>query len=402
MFTCIKKYMSFRHGRLVTLILLTNLLNKGSQERTFDLVLRHSSVAILLYHTVLKKFVFVKQFRPAVLVGHILRLPENFGKQLKEIDWSKYDASEGYTLELCAGLIDKDLPTIDIMKEEIEEECTQYLFYAEIDDSMKISEGGGNVNEGEVITKVFLTQDEALAFISNDHCLGPPSMLYALLWWFAHKNGQRKTSSTQNAYTWKPKNVVPLKDFKFEKLLSSKRFVPYRMQFTLGPLTRTWDLALCDDSVSILLFNESLKELVLVQRFRPARHRSRDGIELESIDWSSQPAEWAYTLELCTGHYRKGSSEEEIEARVKKIAALKCGYALDSIHFVKSYTVGISFAGDRQRVYYAKVTNSMRIPGWKQYEDITPEQSNILIENLGNYVEDLAALNTQGFDDPLQ
>ncbi|KAE9416699.1 hypothetical protein Angca_004305, partial [Angiostrongylus cantonensis] len=137
-----------------------------------------SSVAILLYHTVLKKFVFVKQFRPAVLVGHILRLPENFGKQLKEIDWSKYDASEGYTLELCAGLIDKDLPTIDIMKEEIEEECgytikhnnihliatfsvaahesggTQYLFYAEIDDSMKISEGGGNVNEGEVITKV--------------------------------------------------------------------------------------------------------------------------------------------------------------------------------------------------------------------------------------------------------
>lgn len=43
----------------------------------------------------------------AVLVGHILRQPENFGKKLDEISWSDYDASPGYTLELCAGLIDK-------------------------------------------------------------------------------------------------------------------------------------------------------------------------------------------------------------------------------------------------------------------------------------------------------
>ncbi|KAK6046840.1 hypothetical protein COOONC_15655, partial [Cooperia oncophora] len=65
----------------------------------------------------------------------------------------------------------------DITREEIEEECgyfvknedlnliatfsiaahesggIQYLFYAEIDDSMKITEGGGNVSEGEYITK---------------------------------------------------------------------------------------------------------------------------------------------------------------------------------------------------------------------------------------------------------
>ncbi|KAJ1368324.1 hypothetical protein KIN20_029431 [Parelaphostrongylus tenuis] len=150
------------------------------------------------------------------------------------------------------------------------------------------------------------------------------------------------------------------------------------MKFTLGPLTRTWDLALCDDSIAVLLFNEDTKELVLLQRFRPAaligqvRHRSRADTALESIDWSSQPPEWAYTLELCSGHYRRGSSEEEIEERAREIVALKCGYRLNSIQFVKSYIVGISFGGDRQRAYYAKVNNSMQIPDWNQYEDITP------------------------------
>ncbi|KAJ1368322.1 hypothetical protein KIN20_029429 [Parelaphostrongylus tenuis] len=66
---------------------------QGQQERTFDLVLRHSSVAVLLYHTAMEKFLFVRQFRPAILVGHVLRQPGSFGKKLTEIDWSSYDAS---------------------------------------------------------------------------------------------------------------------------------------------------------------------------------------------------------------------------------------------------------------------------------------------------------------------
>ncbi|VDM66198.1 unnamed protein product [Strongylus vulgaris] len=71
----------------------------------------------------MKKLILVRQFRPAVLVGHALRQPENFNKKLCDIDWTKYDASHGYTLELCAGLIDKKIPVVDIAREEIEEEC---------------------------------------------------------------------------------------------------------------------------------------------------------------------------------------------------------------------------------------------------------------------------------------
>ncbi|KIH62216.1 hypothetical protein ANCDUO_07502 [Ancylostoma duodenale] len=230
---------------------------------------------------------------------------------------------------------------------------------------MKITEGGGNAHEGEYITKVFLTEAEAHAFLENDYPLSPPPMLYALLWWFENKARKRTESKSVVPYKWKPKDVVPLKDFKFEPMPTSSRFVPLRMHFTLGTLTRTWDLALCDDSFAILLYNEDKKELVFTQRFRPAtlvglaRHRSPPKTKLEDIDWASQPPEWAYTLEMCNGHHKRGSSAQEIEQRVRECVALKCG-------------IGISFSGDRQRVYYAKVNDSMKLKDWSQFEDMVP------------------------------
>lgn len=39
------------------------------------------------------------------------------------IDPEKYPVADGYTIELCAGLVDKDLPLVDVAKEEIFEEC---------------------------------------------------------------------------------------------------------------------------------------------------------------------------------------------------------------------------------------------------------------------------------------
>ncbi|KAK6046839.1 hypothetical protein COOONC_15654 [Cooperia oncophora] len=191
-------------------------------------------------------------------------------------------------------------------------------------------------------------------------------MLYALLWWFAHKSNKaphKIPEPTAGAYKWTPIDIIPMTDFEFENVPSSRRFVPHRMQFTLGPLCRTWDLALCDDSFSILLYNETTMELLLTQRFRPAaligraRHLSKAGILLDAIDWKSQPLEWAYTLEMCSGHYKTGTSVDEIEQRVKDAVAKKCGYNIQSIRFVTSFIVGISFAGDRQRAYYARVIN---------------------------------------------
>lgn len=41
----------------------------------------------------------------------------------KEIDTNKYPTSLGFTIELCAGIVDKEKSLAEIMKDEILEEC---------------------------------------------------------------------------------------------------------------------------------------------------------------------------------------------------------------------------------------------------------------------------------------
>ena len=113
---------------------------------SWEAVKSHNSVAILLYHTEKKAFLLVKQFRVPVFLN---------------------DNSKTFTYELCAGLVDKDKSLEEIVQEEIDEECgykvelndiskitsfytnvgisggCQYLFFAKIDESMKIHDGGG-------------------------------------------------------------------------------------------------------------------------------------------------------------------------------------------------------------------------------------------------------------------
>lgn len=41
----------------------------------------------------------------------------------RSVDSTKYPGSLGVTHELCAGIVDKSLPPVDIAREEILEEC---------------------------------------------------------------------------------------------------------------------------------------------------------------------------------------------------------------------------------------------------------------------------------------
>jgi len=75
---------------------------QDGKQKSWEVVQTHDSVAILLYHKEEDAFVLVKQFRPAVYLKN----------------------HEGYTYELCAGLIDKaDKSIAQIAAEEIFEEC---------------------------------------------------------------------------------------------------------------------------------------------------------------------------------------------------------------------------------------------------------------------------------------
>jgi len=151
--------------------------------KSWEIVKAHDSVAILIYHKEKKSFVLVKQFRPAVYLNN----------------------RDGMTVELCAGIVDKELSLAEIAKEEIEEECgysvpleqiekitsfytsvgfagsRQTLYYAEVDESLKTSEGGGV--DGELIEVIELPVGELESFVLNETVAKTPGLMFAFMWW---------------------------------------------------------------------------------------------------------------------------------------------------------------------------------------------------------------------------
>ena len=143
----------------------------------------HDSVAILIYNTELEKFIFVKQFRPAVYLKN----------------------NEGYTVELCAGIVDKNSSLEQIAKEEVLEECgyacgalekitsfytavgfagaQQTLYYVEVNESQKVNAGGGI--DMEQIEVLYMNHTEAKSLILDESVARTPGIMFALSWWFS-------------------------------------------------------------------------------------------------------------------------------------------------------------------------------------------------------------------------
>jgi UDP-sugar diphosphatase len=153
-------------------------------KKAWEIVHSHDSVAILIYHKERKTFVLVKQFRPPVY---------NRNK-------------DGMTIEMCAGLIDKNKSLVQIAKEEIEEECgfnvplnsieritkvlsavgttgsSQVIYYVEVDESMRVSQGGGI--EDEQIEVVEVSVNEAKEFMYDESIGKTVGLMFAFMWWF--------------------------------------------------------------------------------------------------------------------------------------------------------------------------------------------------------------------------
>lgn len=162
------------------------LYNHKGQEKRWDLVEVHDSVAILLVDPEKEHFVIVKQLRPSVYLHN----------------------GDGHTYELCAGIVDKDASLAQIAKEEIMEECgydvpldeiekitsfyssvgfgasVQTLYYAEVTQVMKTGEGGGvDIEDIEV---VYLPFSKAREFLYDETKAKTPGIMFAFEWFFAH------------------------------------------------------------------------------------------------------------------------------------------------------------------------------------------------------------------------
>ncbi|XP_042223640.1 uridine diphosphate glucose pyrophosphatase NUDT14-like isoform X2 [Homarus americanus] len=176
-------------------------------KKIWDLVTLHESVSVIIYNTDKKKLILVRQFRPAVYYNGIP--PED--RVDVTIDTTKYPGIRGLTLELCAGIVDKRKDLVEIAKEEVLEECgydaplekfekvityrsgvgvsgdRQTMFYVEVTDSMKVSDGGGVAEEGEMIEVVELSMAELQVFIKQSEVNCPGGLLFGLMWFLQHK-----------------------------------------------------------------------------------------------------------------------------------------------------------------------------------------------------------------------
>jgi UDP-sugar diphosphatase len=157
----------------------------NNTQREWEAVESHNSVAILLYHKEKDAFVVVKQLRPTVLYA---------------------TKKDGYMYELCAGIIDKEKSDKEIAKEEILEECgydvplekikkittfytsvgisgtSQTLYYAELQESMHTTEGGGL--EDESIEVIYIPKKEVKQFMFDEKYKKTPGMMMAFYWFF--------------------------------------------------------------------------------------------------------------------------------------------------------------------------------------------------------------------------
>ena len=156
-------------------------------EKSWEILRTGDSVAVLIWHRERERFVLVRQFRPAVY-------------------WHN---REGMTVELCAGLLDKEgYSPEEVAAEEMEEECgfridpsalrkinsfytsvgfagsRQILYYAEVTESMRVGQGGG-IDGEEQIEVLELDPAAARRLMEDESVARTTGLLYALCWWFS-------------------------------------------------------------------------------------------------------------------------------------------------------------------------------------------------------------------------
>ena len=117
--------------------------------------------------------------------------------------------SLGCTYELCAGIVDKQVPLAQIAKEEVLEETgydvpvanlefvnsyssslghagsCQTVYYCEVTEDMHIHQGGGNGHEGEMIDVVHMPMNEAMELVFDTEKTRSAGVCFGLLW-FQH------------------------------------------------------------------------------------------------------------------------------------------------------------------------------------------------------------------------
>ncbi|CAB0031989.1 unnamed protein product [Trichogramma brassicae] len=175
---------------------------QDGKSKNWDLALCDDGVMIVTFNRSSRKLVLVKQFRPAVYLN---RMPKG-----AEVDFEKYPAKLGVTIELCGGTVDKNKTLAEIAQDELKEECgyeaplsafeyitttrsigaitgAQTIFYVEVNNDMHTQAGGGLEEEGELIEVINMSISEVKEYIKSEDFNSPLNFLFGIEWFLHNK-----------------------------------------------------------------------------------------------------------------------------------------------------------------------------------------------------------------------
>ncbi|MBM0637492.1 NUDIX domain-containing protein [Campylobacter sp. VicNov18] len=160
---------------------------------TWDFIEAKDSVSVLLYHKEWESFIFVRQFRIPL-----------WYYQLHDQKYKKNE-NMGYTIELCSGLVDKNLSLEEIAKEECIEELgyapkilekigdfytgfgsgvsRQSFYFAQVDENDRVSSGGGI--DDEEIEAIYIKVQDFEAQCKD--MIRTPLLDFAYMWFLKEK-----------------------------------------------------------------------------------------------------------------------------------------------------------------------------------------------------------------------
>lgn len=164
---------------------------EAGRAKKWDIIRSMDGVAVVIFDKDKNSFVLVRQFRPAVFCNN------------KGLD--------GYTYELCAGLVDKEGKSLEeVASEEVLEECgyqvnpkslhkigaffhstgnngsIQHLYFASVCAKDRVRSGGG-IDE-ECLEVLYLPLGDSLTFIFDDTIPKTSSLFLGIQWYHFNKD----------------------------------------------------------------------------------------------------------------------------------------------------------------------------------------------------------------------
>ncbi|KAJ8984030.1 hypothetical protein NQ317_012254 [Molorchus minor] len=187
----------------------TMYYKQNDKQRKWNIFAERNGVVIIVYNKTKDVLVLVKQFRPSV---YFQQIPDK--DRQEKVDTAKHPAKIGITLEWCAGLEDKVIPTDQIAKEEILEECgyevtldqlekigtiknlstttgaRSTFYYCEVTEEMRVNEGGGE--QGENCEVLEMPVEDVIKYASHpEYVSSPINFMYGLYWFMFNKYNRK-------------------------------------------------------------------------------------------------------------------------------------------------------------------------------------------------------------------